>query len=343
MAEMILTHAEAVSCVLPRVCVVCGEPAGRFRARMCYRRWTWVYVAILGGFLVWVWLALGARTPPGVLLAYPAVVVVGCLLLHWRRHLRVCLPFCPLHFHYWTWRDLLLTGMLYAVGIVLAVGSMLALETGRWPVAERPTRFSELEWEVFKPLVVLSLLLITGVVLTALLRLLAPIRVKALTRTTVTVVGVAAEFAEALRVRRGAGVRSADEADRLRHGDDVARKLLELIATRGVAVCEEWQRCAGLLYLACPEHGLLAEALVTALRRGVVGAVLSSPEGPPWARLYLSLVEGLERDTGMGRPTACWCVNAWMAALRPHVAPAGVQPAATPDAHGIRIGPPRNV
>jgi uncharacterized membrane protein/cell division protein FtsL len=95
------------------------------------------------------------------------------------------------------------------------------------------------------------------------------------------------------------------------------QKLCELIANPkyGRTLCDNPQRCEGLLRDFCGQYRAEIFVLVTALKEGVAGELLkSSPISVPQEIVLARLSKRLQ-DLGMSNKSACWAVNSWALAL----------------------------
>ena len=96
--------------------------------------------------------------------------------------------------------------------------------------------------------------------------------------------------------------------------NQVRQKLREMIDHHGRSVCEDPQRCEGLLREVCAEDRLEVNVLMAALREGACEALLRTSEPVPTPVLG-QLAERLRTNAGLTEEIARWAVHSWALAL----------------------------
>src|SRR5438445_10427928 len=98
--------------------------------------------------------------------------------------------------------------------------------------------------------------------------------------------------------------------------DDAPRRtLIEIWAKHGPIGAEDARRCEGLLKDLCAEHRAEINVLVTALREGVVGRLLSAADSVPWMVLITRETHTFNKNTAIAENMARWGVESWALAL----------------------------
>src|SRR5262249_6308807 len=88
------------------------------------------------------------------------------------------------------------------------------------------------------------------------------------------------------------------------------------IVTYGRSLCDDPQRCAGLLSDFCGQHRREIHVLVNALKERVAVDMLSSSASSlPPAVLLTRLTKRLQDNLGMAEDAAQWAVDSWALAL----------------------------
>ena len=94
-------------------------------------------------------------------------------------------------------------------------------------------------------------------------------------------------------------------------------KLCELIANPkyGRTLCDNPQRCEGLLRDFCGQYRAEIFVLVTALKEGIAGELIKSSQISVPKEIILARLSKRLQDLGMAKKSACWTVNSWALAL----------------------------
>jgi hypothetical protein len=170
MATIRLGRYEARQGNLPPVCIRCGTAAGVYRKKVFYFSPWWIYLGIPLAFLPFFILAL--------FMSKPALVRV---------------PLCPLHRNLWRWQQPVLLLVCSLVSVIFGLIPFQLLLQGRFD-AEKEGRV----------LIVASLATVAGPYLylgAAIALKYLGIHATEVNTNSLTLTGVAAEFAEALRVQ----------------------------------------------------------------------------------------------------------------------------------------------
>ncbi len=98
--------------------------------------------------------------------------------------------------------------------------------------------------------------------------------------------------------------------------NNIAReKLCQIIDRFGFSLCEEPQRCEGILRDLCGDYKLEIHLLIIALKENVPGTLLSSQKGMPIELVLSQLVKRLIDNLGLMEDAARWAVESWALAL----------------------------
>ena len=93
------------------------------------------------------------------------------------------------------------------------------------------------------------------------------------------------------------------------------QKLCELILKYGRSLCDEPQRCEGLLRDFCGQYRKEISALVGAAREGIPGELISSQNSVPPVVLLARLTKKLHENLALDEKAARWAVESWALAL----------------------------
>jgi hypothetical protein len=93
------------------------------------------------------------------------------------------------------------------------------------------------------------------------------------------------------------------------------QKLCEIITLYGYAICDEPQRCEGILRDFCGQYRKEIFILVTALKNGVATELLKSQNTVPKEVILARLIKRLHDDLGIAEEAAEWTVKSWALAL----------------------------
>jgi hypothetical protein len=93
------------------------------------------------------------------------------------------------------------------------------------------------------------------------------------------------------------------------------QKLCEIITRYGYAICDEPQRCEGILRDFCGQYRKEIFILVTALKNGVAAELLKSQNTVPKEVILARLIKRLHDDLGIAEEAAEWTVKSWALAL----------------------------
>jgi hypothetical protein len=194
MATIRLGRYEARQGNLPAVCMRCGTAASVYRKRIFYDSPWWVYLGILFGLfpvfmLAWYWI----NTAPVVPLFLSLSIGIPFFIVAWyrSRSAPVRVPLCPLHRNLWRWRQ---PGLVLACSIV-SVGFLIPLDFA--PQGKHPPKEEELI------ILLAGLAVLTGPYMylgTVIALKYLGIHATKIDATSITLTGVAVEFAEAVRV-----------------------------------------------------------------------------------------------------------------------------------------------
>ncbi len=99
--------------------------------------------------------------------------------------------------------------------------------------------------------------------------------------------------------------------------EQARQKLRDLIVHHGRSLCDEPERCKGLLRDACPTSKREISVLVSALEERVVGALLDGLGGRSWDAVAGRLARRLVDNRALADHAAFWAVESW--ALAPGV------------------------
>ena len=98
--------------------------------------------------------------------------------------------------------------------------------------------------------------------------------------------------------------------------DEHPRKQLNYIITRyGRSICDDLNRCKGLLKDLCPKNKLEVNLLITALKEKVVDELLKLPKNIPVELTLKRLAQRLHENLGIIEKFAIWAVESWALAL----------------------------
>ena len=93
------------------------------------------------------------------------------------------------------------------------------------------------------------------------------------------------------------------------------RTLCEIITNYGRSLCDNPQRCEGLLRDFCGQYRAEIFVLVTALKEGVAEELLKSSQTTVPQEIVLTRLSKRLQKLGMAKKSACWAVNSWALAL----------------------------
>ncbi len=93
------------------------------------------------------------------------------------------------------------------------------------------------------------------------------------------------------------------------------QKLQEIIVQYGRSLCDNPQRCEGLLRDFCGQHRKEISALVGAAREGIPAELLSSQKTVPSEILLARLTKRLQDNLALAEEAARWAVESWALAL----------------------------
>lgn len=93
------------------------------------------------------------------------------------------------------------------------------------------------------------------------------------------------------------------------------QKLCEIIAQYGRSLCDNPQRCEGLLRDFCGQYRKEISALVGAVREGIPGELISSQNSAPPVVLLARLAKKLHENLALDENAAKWAVESWALAL----------------------------
>lgn len=93
------------------------------------------------------------------------------------------------------------------------------------------------------------------------------------------------------------------------------QKLCELIAKHGLSLCNDPQRCEGLLRDYCSEHYREVSIIVSALKERIPVELQESSDAVPIEMLVARLTKRLQDNQAMDGDAAKWGVESWAMAL----------------------------
>jgi hypothetical protein len=93
------------------------------------------------------------------------------------------------------------------------------------------------------------------------------------------------------------------------------QKLCELILQYGRSLCDDIQRCEGLLRDYCGQYRKEISALVGAAREGIPRDLISSKNSVPPVVLLARLTKKLHENLALDEKAARWAVESWALAL----------------------------
>ena len=93
------------------------------------------------------------------------------------------------------------------------------------------------------------------------------------------------------------------------------QKLCELILQYGRSLCDDIQRCEGLLRDYCGQYRKEISALIGAAREGIPGELISSKNSVPPVVLLVRLTKKLHENLALDEKAARWAVESWALAL----------------------------
>ncbi len=93
------------------------------------------------------------------------------------------------------------------------------------------------------------------------------------------------------------------------------QKLCEIIVRYGRSLCEDPQRCEGLLRDLCGQYRKELSALVSALKEGIPAELVSSQNNVPIVVLLARLAKRLQENCALDETAAKWAVESWALAL----------------------------
>lgn len=127
-------------------------------------------------------------------------------------------------------------------------------------------------------------------------------------------------------------------ADVVKSGDENVprQKLREILEMYGRPICDEPQRCEGLLRDLCAGHRREIFLLVAALRERVVPDILASLDILPDAVIVSNLVKKLCDNLGLSKESSQWAAESWMLAIREAPAVGRIRKEQAPRAHKSR-------
>lgn len=96
--------------------------------------------------------------------------------------------------------------------------------------------------------------------------------------------------------------------------DNVARTLTQLLAEHGLGIARDPARCEELLRGVCKGQKQEVFLLITALRQGVVSALMQADRGSVES-VVGRLGKKLHKELALLEPAAVWAVNAWAGAI----------------------------
>jgi hypothetical protein len=97
------------------------------------------------------------------------------------------------------------------------------------------------------------------------------------------------------------------------NGDLPRQKLREIVSLFGPQVAADAEKCERLLKDCCPEHRREINALVSAIKEGVVGRLTTGEQ--PTNDIIRLLSKKLEEDIGLNSDLSRWAVESWGIAL----------------------------
>jgi formylglycine-generating enzyme required for sulfatase activity len=97
--------------------------------------------------------------------------------------------------------------------------------------------------------------------------------------------------------------------------EQARQKLRDLIVHHGPSLCNEPERCKGLLQGACPTSKREIFVLVSALEEQVVTDLLAGPGGRTWDAVAARLARRLADIRALADHAASWAVESWALAL----------------------------
>ena len=93
------------------------------------------------------------------------------------------------------------------------------------------------------------------------------------------------------------------------------QKLKEIIIQYGRSLCDEPQRCEGLLRDLCGQYQKEIAVLVGALKERVPADLLASQNSTPPVVFLARLTKKLQDNLGLAEEAARWAVESWALAL----------------------------
>jgi hypothetical protein len=93
------------------------------------------------------------------------------------------------------------------------------------------------------------------------------------------------------------------------------QKLCEIILQYGRSLCNDPQRCEGLLRDLCGKHRPEISVLIAAQKEGIAATLLSSTQNVPKEILLAQLIQKLQDNLCMAEESARWAVESWALAL----------------------------